>query len=745
MVWLMFLFLGNGVLWVELADEIYSTFKKQFDWWYADAYLKTPYSSNFPKDPFIESFEDIQDMSRQKKIAWTEYIEKILAEHGCSLHKKKIWSILYYFVPEFRSELTQTLKVWLGDYSSKIYTFDTDKIMKYCGEYYVCVNWKDLKNSDKVVDACKSEKDTFDECSTKCHEKCEQKKKEKQSDCFNSCYWRLITDSCLRQRYNYDKCVKSQKSSLKSSIITADSAANVETNCKEFFEENYKMWKDSEEKKQNLQVSQVAFDKYWNATTDDSPYDIMSDFWSVWRLLYTDAEQPITPVLYSLPMFSNSVNSLKNHKEDWSSYDGWWMAVSNGNVGNYSPWNGWWNIWVWWQLGSSWTPWSSSDPIPLQLPRDIWWLSMEDGYEDLIEWLWAFSLKETNSQIYGSLCEESEEEPEQETQTYDKYDGTLDLAIDLSDYSDEELKELIGYMKSAVDEYASLPDDKKQEMKKRGWDTSNIIESDLERTANKIKNCWKWCDGLRIDQYASCLIMCTCGEIKSSDDPINLFDPKKFPWLWPIFVIKFCAVPATNTKFSKWWKKIVSIEEWIKEIYGALDKLSREWRLWIWTQEYNFLDSSTKKMNISDTVAFSIDIEFVDIADKYSNQSEQYLKKQMKNSNMAWQKAYFISHDLEDPVSKNYNGIMAAKEKKTKDISTQANAERTQESKTNVAVESSSVVDLNSDSRASHYNEKSQLLDKWLNQQGDLWVENLKYIEDSLDRAKKLSSKKKLP
>ena len=150
-------------------------------------------------------------------------------------------------------------------------------------------------------------------------------------------------------------------------------------------------------------------------------------------------------------------------------------------------------------------------------------------------------------------------------------------------------------------------------------------------------------------------------------------------------------------------------------------------------------------MNISDTVAFSIDIEFVDIADKYSNQSEQYLKKQMKNSNMAWQKAYFISHDLEDPVSKNYNGIMAAKEKKTKDISTQANAERTQESKTNVAVESSSVVDLNSDSRASHYSEKSQLLDKWLNQQGDLWVENLKYIEDSLDRAKKLSSKKKLP
>ena len=122
-------------------------------------------------------------------------------------------------------------------------------------------------------------------------------------------------------------------------------------------------------------------------------------------------------------------------------------------------------------------------------------------------------------------------------------------------------------------------------------------------------------------------------------------------------------------------------------------------------------------MNMANTVAFSIDIEFVDIAGNFSNQSEQYLKKEVKNANESWQRNYHISNNLEDPLFKNYYGIAAAKEKKSEDISTQANAERTQRSRTNVAVESSSVVDLNSDSRASHYSEESQLLDKWLDQQ----------------------------
>lgn len=665
-IWLIFLPLGSGVFWDDLSDNIYSTFKRQFDWWSKDSFLETPYSSNFPKDPYVESFDDIEDMSRQLKISWTEYIEKVMAENGCSLSKKKIWSILYYFVPEFRSDLVQTMKVGLGDYASKNFTFDRNKIIKYCDEYYSCNEYDEKETGDNGT-------------------------------------------------------------------IRKDTPQNVLTNCKEFFEENYKRWKDSEQRKQKLQVSQVAFDKYWNSTIDDSPYDIMIDFWTIWRILYTEAEQPITPVFYSLPMFSNSTNQLKKHKETWSSYSDWW---ENGNGSG-----GWWNGWGGWQSGGNGAS-SSSDPIPLKLPRDlIWWASMEDGYDSLVEWLWAYNVKQNNAQSYWSLCDDSEKEPEQEDEddNDNSSDTILPVAPDLSDYTDEELQELVDYMKSAVDEYASLPEGKKEEMRQRAW---NI--TDFERSAREIKNCWKWCEWLRIDQYASCMIMCTCGEIKSSDDPINLFDPEKFPWLWPIFVIRFCAVPATNTNFSKWWKKIVSIEEWVREIYGAVDKLSREWRLWIWTQEYNFLDSSTKKMNMADTVAFSIDIEFVDIAGMFANHSEQYLKKEIKNANKSWQKDYHISNNLEDPLFKN-NYVLMDEKGKLGDVTNQSNAEWTERSKSNLSVESSSTVDLNSDSRASHYSNKSQLLDKWLDQQGDLWINILKYTEEATNRTRALDAKPKEP
>ena len=149
-------------------------------------------------------------------------------------------------------------------------------------------------------------------------------------------------------------------------------------------------------------------------------------------------------------------------------------------------------------------------------------------------------------------------------------------------------------------------------------------------------------------------------------------------------------------------------------------------------------------MNMADTVAFSIDIEYVDIAGRFANHSEQYLKKEIKNANESWQRNHHISNNLEDPLFKNYYVIMADKGT-LGDITNQSNAERTQRSNSNLSVESSSVVDLNSDSRASHYSNKTQLLDKWLDQQGALWIDILKYTEDATNRTKALDSKPKEP
>ena len=679
-LWIMVLLsVGPQVFSFDLDDEISSKFKRYYDIWYSDSYLDTQYAPVYPKDPFNDAIEDIEDRSMQLKVAWAEYVEKVLKWNNCSLSQKKLWSMLYYFVPEFRTELARALKSELGDYDSKKFVFDYEKIQEYCREYYICNK-----------SAWYSAREIFKE-------------------------W--VKGNDIRGVWN----------------MSSGTPVEVMTNCEEFFKRNYRKWQSDEENRQNVQVSQLWVDKFWNSTMNDSPYDIMIDFWSIWRLLFTEAEQPISPVVYDLPMFSNSKKSLKDHEKNGSSYSitktSWKSKKSDSTKGT--------TIWV-----SN----LSSAPLPLPLPHWAEGISMEDSrYDDLIDWLWAYRVAKENSLYYWSLCEDADEEPEpgpdynQDSPSAIKMQSLDD---EFSDISEKEFEEIIDYMKWAVDKYATLPGNKNAEMKDKAWDTSRFLNStsasQLETTANQIKSCWQWCEWLRVDQYASCVIMCTCGEI---DSPI--FDSEDNPWLWPIFKIRFCAVPAVDTKFSVWWKKIVSVEEWVREIYWAVDKLSREGKLWMWTQQYNFLDSSTKKMKVADTVAFSIDIEFVDIFDNFSKHSDQYKKRELVNRNKAWQEDHHISNRLDNPVLKNRYRLFGKQGEVTSDVSAQANAEWTRQSQSNL-MEWPSIINPEWNSRASHYNDEILLLNKWLDQQANLWEQTLEYIKSLTDSSMLLDGKKKL-
>jgi len=658
---------GNNAFCFDLADEIYSTFQKSYKWWHSESYLQSPYVSVYPKDPFKDSFDDVANMSMQLKIAWAEYVENLLKEEWCSLSQKKIWSILYYFVPEFKTDLVRTMKIWLWDYNSRNFTFDENKILKYCNEYFICSKSKWMTISE-------------------------------------------IKDNALDFRG-----------------VTPDTAADIKTNCQEFFQKNYSRGQDAEWKKQKIQISNLWTDKYWNSTMDDSPYDIMTDLWDIWRLLYTDAETPITPVFYKLPMFSRSKDSLKSHEENGSSYTD--RSGENGGA--------WWGQAWWWQT-SNWNAWwSSVNPLPLPIPRWAEWLSMEWWYDELVDWLQSYRI---NSSSLWNACDD---EDNGDDVTDDESEEVTTAAIDdlLDNISSEEFEEVVSYMLWAVDAYDELPEEDKKVMIEKAWDTHrflwDITPSDLDKTAKEIKDCWQSCEWLRIDQKASCMVMCTCWEVASP-----IFNPDKTPWLWPIFRIRFCAVPAVDTKFAVWWRNIFSIEEWVNEIYGVVDKLSREWRLWMWTQQYNFLDSSTRKMNVADTVAFTISIEFEDVANKFTKQSLQFQKKEKKKINESWQKSLGIYNDLENPVSKNYYRLIGKTWEETDDVTAQWNSQWTKQSQTNLWVSASSLVDSNSDSRASHDFNKSMLLDKWLDQQWDLWMAIDGYINDLAEDTIGLDSKK---
>lgn len=687
-----FVWLFSQVFWFDLTEEITAKFQKYYNWWYSDDYLNAPYSSVYSKDPFGDNLWTAEDMNTQTKIAWVQSVENWLAAEGCSMNKYKLWWILYYFSPDFRMDIARSLKMELGDASPWLYVYDNDKITEYCREYYKCVHW------DK-----------------------------------NKSVWE-----------NMD-------------IITATTAMDVMTNCKENILKYYNAWANNESTLQEVKSSQLWADKYWNGTTDDSPYDIMSDINTIWMLLYEDSEQVITPVLYHLPVFARSEQWLKDAETSSSSVSASSSAWDSSAtlLGNGSNWvsqnNGWWSsvgsVSLWW----GWDVWtksvtapSSSSSSPSALPwrmKESWF---EVWYDALVEWLWAYRVSNDKSLYYGSLCKEEEPEAEPEEKEVDIPWSAATKGgqwRDFSDLSPEEYQEVVDYMLWAVDKYTSLPEDKKEEIGKKAGDLSRfdwaVDEASVEAAAEEIKSCWKSCEWLRIDQKASCMLMCACWEIKSP-----IFNPEETPWLWPIFMIRFCTVPAQDMKFSKWWRKMVSIEEWMKEINWVVDKLSREWRLWIWTQQYNFLDSTTKKMNFSDSIAFSLSVEWVDVWENYPEQSEQYSDKVTKKINKWFQEAYWIYNSLENAAVKNAFRLIWFDWEIVEDFawSANVNAVTNARSQSNQAPEVSA--DLLLKSTSSRYNSLTNYLRTWFDQQASLWYETMIHIWEWTDYAKKLYSKK---
>jgi len=713
----------NQVIWFDLAEKIVSKFQGYFDQDSSDEDFSAIYSSKFSKDPFGDAMSVVEWRSKQLKVAWAQRIEQLLNQMWCNMSKKEIWGILYYFVPEFRTELAMSLKQEYWDYDSSKYVFTGGKIAEYCGKYYLCEQAEKLDAVNYVATICENERKKYDEC---------------KSDCTGTvAKFGRIVSCCEAERKKYDECVYEWKwNKITDTKMTASKPKDVETSCKEFFTINYEKGKINKEILQTVEVAQVWADKYWNNTTDDSPYDIMADLDIFSKILYYGVESPITPIMYKIPIFSNSNKNLVDNKNgnsqpDFKSSD-WWGKIP-GSEWIYTMDEGWSlnskNWWerislIWWneldqdiKTEEGW--WYSNDirALPFAYEKN-WW------FDDLVEWLNALKLENKGIEFYSSLCEDqNDSETEQEILEKENEQNTWDIP-NFSDLSDEEYQEIIDYMLGAVDDYLELSEDKEKEIQQNVWNINNMIDSttpsDLDETAEQIKNCWKSCEWLRIDQKASCMLKCACWEIKSP-----VFNPEKTPWLWPIFLIKFCAVPAVNTNFSVGGKRIYSIEEWFNEIYWVVDKLSREWKLWKWTQQYEFLDSSTKKMDIADTLAFSIDIEFVDVTTKTSSHSEQYQKKRLENFNKEALYVNGIERPLDDPLVKNGYRAVGGWLKVSEMLSSLE-----------------PMADLLGSSKSNRYVMNGESIAGWMDQQSNLWKNLLDNLSDWSEYSKKLKTKK---
>ena len=180
----------------------------------------------------------------------------------------------------------------------------------------------------------------------------------------------------------------------------------------------------------------------------------------------------------------------------------------------------------------------------------------------------------------------------------------------------------------------------------------------------------------------------------------------------------------------------------MKEINWVVDKLSREWRLGVWTQQYNFLDSSTKKMNFSDSIAFSLSVEWVDIWENYPEESNQYSDKISKKINKGFQEAYGIYNSLENAAVKNAFRLIWFDWEIVEDFAWSANASAVAKAWAEINQAPEVSADLLGKSTSSRYNSLTNYLRTWFDQQGSLWLETTNHIWEWTDYAKKLYSKK---
>lgn len=664
----------SQIFWFDLLSEINTTFKKYYDEWPSVQYLESRYEPLFSKDPFWDNIKNWETIAMQIKIAWVNRVEKALSDMWCG------------------NVLPKKQIWWILYYFVPEFRMDIARSLKMNQWDYD--SYKYMLTDDEIEKYC----NTY-------FTKCENVKKDK-------------SESSTSPTYN-----------------------GIMPNCKDFFQSYYNQGVADAKKNQNLELAVAWNDKYWNSSTDDSPYDIMLDLWVLWRLLFEDFQPAIKPVFYNLPIFSNSKKSLKSLKEaeeNWtkgiSSYDGarekkgkdsdlsqWWVDSNNENYVN------------------AWESNNSASIIPLWSSEPL----IIETIDELREWLGSYGMTKNGSLFQWRMCEENEyPEPEQEVKVKSIASDILsDWNGDTSALDDNQNQEIIDYMKEAVDSYTDLSEQQKkniEELVKNTIKDEDSIDTEwLEDQANSIKKCREWCEWLRVDQKASCMLMCTCWDWNAP-----IFDPKKNPWLWPIFRIRFCTVPAVDMKFSVWWTNMISVEKWVNEIYAAMDKLSREWKLWIWTQQHNFLDSTTKKMNVADTFAFSIDVEIVDIAQNFDNYTEYYRDYLAKNENKKLMQTYGVQNSLDITSWKNRFSVVNTSQNVGNDYRASINADSVSQDMKNLLKSMEYVVDQSKNANASLYTQISLWLSKWTDQQASFWEQVLKYVQDADKYAEVLYSKK---
>lgn len=184
------------------------------------------------------------------------------------------------------------------------------------------------------------------------------------------------------------------------------------------------------------------------------------------------------------------------------------------------------------------------------------------------------------------------------------------------------------------------------------------------------------------------------------------------------------------------------MEKWINEELWVVEKLAREGRLWIRTQQYNFLDSTTKMMDVADTFSFTVAASKKKVSEQVWEPTNQYLQRTMKTRDDNWLVVNHVANPLDNPATRNEYRLVGYEGEIVWDILASANANVVRQSQWYLNVAPWFIVDQSENSNAARYAKISELFGDWLDEQWDFWAEKVEYLKEMDSYAKSLYAKK---
>jgi len=369
---------------------------------------------------------------------------------------------------------------------------------------------------------------------------------------------------------------------------------------------------------------------FWNASLDDSSYDIMTDVYNLAKILFHGVWKPAETHFYKMP------------KVDYNAVESDTSSLWDGDIDWFSPYNGvnvtvittgstWGDIsYSWYTQSGNWT--GTNDIFDESLDADIidflewinldmWWnWDSIVWWNQCVTWLWLFWLTWWNIWIDGSEL----------LSPWEYLSGIISDLAELSCNNDGVYQDW---------ESSECPDTSNQGT----WWITTIEE--IEELFNAASQdswynfgdddsglwCFQKCEDVPCNATSCdkilCYAKCSCLLYES-----KTFDPSITPGLTSVFKIKFCVVPVMEHNLTT-NKSVYNIESIFIEIYNVLQNLRNSGQMMENVKTKEFLDSSLKENSFGQQLSFSINSITKPIFGQISDFTQD---EEQKDLNTSW-------------------------------------------------------------------------------------------------------------